>query len=53
MKLTTEQMQKASECKSVEELQAFAAAEGVELTSEEAEAYFAELSKGQRTDGRQ
>ena len=44
MKLTTEQMQKAAACKSAEELQALAKSEGIELTNEEAEAYFAELN---------
>ena len=50
MKLTTEQMQKASECKSAEELQALAKSEGIELTDEEAEAYFAELNDVRLSD---
>ena len=44
MRLTNEQMEKASACKSAEELQALAKSEGVELTDEEAETYFAELN---------
>ncbi|MBR1578925.1 MAG: hypothetical protein IJ668_00275 [Selenomonadaceae bacterium] len=44
MKLTEEQLSKARACTSTEELQALAKAEGIELTDEEAEAYFAELN---------
>ena len=50
MKLTTEQMQKAAACKSAEELQALAKSEGIELTDEEAEAYFAELNNVRVSD---
>ena len=42
--ITKEQIEKAMQCKSVEELMALAKAEGVEITKEEAEAYLAELS---------
>ena len=44
MELSKEQMSKASACKSAEELQTLAKAEGYELTDEEAEAYFTELN---------
>ena len=44
MRLTEEQMSKAAACQSAEELQALAKSEGIELTEEEAEAYFAELN---------
>ena len=40
MELSKEQMSKASACKSAEELQTLAKAEGYELTDEEAEAEF-------------
>ena len=50
MKLMTEQMQKATACKSAEELQALAKSEGIELTDEEAEAYFAELNNVRVSD---
>ena len=43
--LTKEQMEKAMACKTVEELMAFAKAEGFELTREEAEAFLAEGSE--------
>ena len=42
--LTKEQIEKAMQCKSVEELTALAKAEGYEITKEEAEAYMAELA---------
>lgn len=42
--LTKEQIAKAMACKTAEELMALAKEEGVELTTEEAEAYLAELS---------
>lgn len=42
--LTKEQIAKAMECETAEELMAVAKAEGVELTPEEAEAYLAELA---------
>ena len=44
MRLTEDQMDRAAACQSAEELQALAATEGIELTDEEAEAYFAELN---------
>ncbi|MBR1578926.1 MAG: Nif11-like leader peptide family RiPP precursor [Selenomonadaceae bacterium] len=44
MKLTEEQLTKARACASAEELRSLAKAEGIELTDEEAEAYFAELN---------
>ena len=44
MHLTTEQMARALACESAEELQALAKAEGITLTDDEAEAYFAELN---------
>ena len=44
MKFTKEQIQKAATCKSVEELIAQAKAEGIELTKEDAEKYFAQLN---------
>ncbi|MBQ9479235.1 MAG: hypothetical protein IJU71_06750, partial [Selenomonadaceae bacterium] len=40
----SDQIERAAACKSAEELQALAATEGIELTDEEAEAYFAELN---------
>ena len=43
MNFTKEQIQKAMECKSADELLALAKAEGVELTAEEAEKYFETL----------
>ena len=42
--LTKEQVMKAMQCKTAEELMALAKAEGKEITREEAEAYLAELS---------
>ena len=42
--LTKEQIAKAMTCETAEELMALAKAEGVELTKEEAEAYFAEMA---------
>lgn len=45
MKFTKEMIEKATSAKSAEELAEMAKAEGVELTTEEAEKYFAELSK--------
>ncbi len=44
MRLTKEQIAKAAACKSVEELLALAKAEGLEMTAEEAEKYFAQLT---------
>jgi hypothetical protein len=42
--LTKEQVIKAMQCKTAEEMMALAKAEGKEITREEAEAYLAELS---------
>ena len=42
--LTKEQIMKAIECKTAEELIALAKAEGIEVTKAEAEAYLAELT---------
>ena len=42
--LTKEMIAKALQCKNAEELMALAKAEGFEITKDEAEAYFAELS---------
>ena len=45
MKFTPEQLAKAKQAKSVEELLALAKENGMELTEEEAKNYFAELNK--------
>ena len=42
--LTKEQIVKAVQCKTADELMALAKAEGFAITKEEAEAYFAEIS---------
>ena len=42
--LTKEQIEKAMECKTADELMALIKAEGYDITKEEAEAYFAEIS---------
>ena len=42
--ITKEQIEKAMQCETVDELMALAKAEGIELTGEEAEAYMVELS---------
>ena len=42
--LTKEQIEKARNCETAEELIAAAKAEGIDLTKDEAEAYMAELS---------
>ena len=42
--ITNEQLMKAVQCKTADELMALAKAEGVELTKAEAEAYMTELS---------
>ena len=42
--LTVEQLSKALECKTAEELMALAKAEGYEITKDEAEAYLAEMA---------
>ena len=41
--ITKEQIAKAMQCKSAEELIAFAKLEGIDITKEEAEAYLAEM----------
>ena len=41
--ITKEQIAKAMQCKSVEELIAFAELEGIDITKEEAEAYMVEM----------
>ena len=42
--ITSEQIMKAAQCKTADELMALAKAEGVDITKEEAEAYLAELA---------
>jgi len=42
--LTKEQIRKAMQCKTAEELMELAKAEGLELTKEEAETYMAEMA---------
>jgi hypothetical protein len=42
--LTKDQIEKAMQCETAEELMAFAKTEGVDITKAEAEAYMAELS---------
>ena len=42
--ITNEQIMKAAQCKTADELMALAKAEGVDITKEEAEAYLAELA---------
>ena len=42
--LTREQLEKALECKTTEELMALAKAEGYEITKDEADAYLAEMA---------
>ena len=49
--ITKEMLEKAMQCKTVEDLIACAKSEGVELTKEEAEAYFDELSEYELKDG--
>ena len=50
--LTKEQIMKAMQCKSADELMALAKTEGFEITKEEAEAYMAELADSEM-DGEQ
>lgn len=45
--LTKEQIQKAMDCKTAEELMALAKTEGVELTKEEAEACLKKMADGE------
>ena len=49
--ITKEMLEKAMQCKTVEELIAYAKTEGVDLTKEEAEAYLDELSECELKDG--
>ena len=42
--LTKEQIEKAMQCKTADELMALIKAEGYDITKEEAEAYFSEIS---------
>ena len=42
--LTKEQIEKAMECKTADELLELAKAEGIEMTKDEAEAYMAEMA---------
>ena len=49
--ITKEMFAKAMQCKTVEDLIACAKSEGVELTKEEAEAYFEEFSECELKDG--
>ena len=44
MEFSKEQIEKAAACKSVAELKELAKSEGIELTDDEAETYFAELN---------
>ena len=45
--ITKEQLKKALECKTAEELMALAKAEGYDITKEQAEAYLAEIENRQ------
>ena len=49
--ITKEQIEKAMQCKTADELIAYAKTEGVEITKDEAEAYLAELSECELKDG--
>ena len=49
--ITSEQIMKAAQCKTADELIALAKAEKVAVTKEEAEAYLAELSEFELKDG--
>ena len=48
--ITKEMLEKAMQCKTAEELIAYAKTAGVDLTKEEAEAYFDELSECELKD---
>ena len=50
--ITKEQIAKAMQCKSAEELIAFAKSEGIDITKEEAEAYLAEMNDVELDDER-
>ena len=49
--ITKEQIEKAMQCKTADELIAYAKSEGVDITRDEAEAYLAELSEFELKDG--
>ena len=49
--ITKEMLEKAMQCKTAEELIAYTKTEGIDLTKEEAEAYFDELSECELKDG--
>ncbi len=49
-KITKEQVEKALQCKTAEELMALAKAEGIELTKDEAEAYLLEMKDVELSD---
>ena len=49
--LTKEMLEKAMQCKTADDLIAFAETEGVDITKEEAETYIAELSECELKDG--
>ncbi len=49
--LTKEQIEKAMQCETAEDLMALAKSEGIELTKEEAEAYLAEFDDIELEDG--
>ena len=50
-KITKEMLEKALHCNTPEELIAMAKTQGIEITKDEAEAYFAELSEFELKDG--
>ena len=50
MQFTKEQIRKAMECKTVDELLAYAKSEGVELSREQADEYIAQLGKRKLTN---
>ncbi len=49
--ITKEMLEKAMQCKTSEDLIAFAKTKGVEITKEEADAYMEELSMSELEDG--
>ncbi|MBR1578935.1 MAG: hypothetical protein IJ668_00325 [Selenomonadaceae bacterium] len=50
MEFSKEQIERAAACKSVAELRELAKSEGIELTDDEAETYFAELNSVRVSD---
>ena len=50
MEFSKEQLEKAAACKNVEEFQELAKSEGIELSDDEAEAYFAEFNNVHLSD---